>query len=97
MYLRAYGHWYSVGLLPLFIKAVWSHFLPTSTGRGFRLEKTSVQELFSFGKWIFLSTAMMFLATQSDRLLLGKIFPMALFGVYNIAVHVCGTAQADYG
>lgn len=73
------------GLIPPVIKAIWSLFLKPNTGMGFKLERTAVHELVSFGKWIFLSTAMMFLATQADRILLGKIFPFALFGVYNIA------------
>lgn len=65
---------------------IWSHFLDTNTRNRLVLEKTAITELISFGKWIFVSTAMMFLATQADRFLLGKIFPMALFGVYSIAV-----------
>jgi len=67
------------------IKSIWSLHLPNNSGTGFKLEKTAAHELISFGKWIFISTAMMFLATQADRILLGKIFPLALFGVYNIA------------
>ena len=65
---------------------VWSHFLVPKTKNRLVLEKDSITELFSFGKWIFVSTAMMFLATQADRFLLGKFFPLAMFGVYNIAV-----------
>jgi len=67
------------------VKSIWSHFLPYRIKPSFKLEKTAVTELLSFGKWIFLSTAMMFLATQADRLLLGKLFPISLFGVYHIA------------
>lgn len=72
-------------LIAPFIKSIWSLFLPANSGTGFKLEKKAAHELISFGKWIFISTAMMFLATQADRILLGKIFPLALFGVYNIA------------
>lgn len=66
--------------------AIWSHFLTLETRNRFALEKEAVAELIGFGKWIFVSTAMMFLATQADRFLLGKLFPLALFGVYSIAV-----------
>jgi O-antigen/teichoic acid export membrane protein len=68
------------------VRTVWSHFLEPTIRNHFALEKDAVTELFSFGKWIFISTAMMFLATQADRFLLGKFFPLALFGVYNIAI-----------
>jgi len=74
------------GLIASVLKTVWSHFVDSRIRNRFVLDKTAVTELFTFGKWIFISTAMMFLATQSDRLLLGKIFPIALFGVYGIAV-----------
>jgi len=67
-------------------KMILSHFLESGNRPSFCLEGKAVHELISFGKWIFVSTAMMFLATQSDRLLLGKFFPLTLFGVYNIAV-----------
>jgi O-antigen/teichoic acid export membrane protein len=73
-------------LIGSFSTTVWSHFLDAKTKNRLVLEKTAITELLSFGKWIFVSTAMMFLATQADRFLLGKIFPLALFGVYSIAV-----------
>lgn len=66
--------------------AIWSHFLTPEARNRFAFEKEAVAELMGFGKWIFVSTAMMFLATQADRFLLGKLFPLALFGVYSIAV-----------
>jgi O-antigen/teichoic acid export membrane protein len=74
------------GLANNLFKTILSHFLKRDNPPSFRLEGAAVHELVSFGKWIFVSTAMMFLATQSDRLLLGKFLPLALFGVYNIAV-----------
>ncbi|MEN8140592.1 MAG: oligosaccharide flippase family protein [Thermodesulfobacteriota bacterium] len=73
------------GLVVALVKAVWSHFLNSERNR-IGLEREAVKELFSFGKWVFVATAMMFLATQADRFLLGKLFPLSLFGIYNIAV-----------
>lgn len=51
----------------------------------FRLDGGSVRAIFRFGKWIFLSTLISFLAIQIDRLLLAAIFPLAEVGVYSIA------------
>ncbi|MBI9099184.1 MAG: oligosaccharide flippase family protein [Spirochaetaceae bacterium] len=74
------------GLISELVKTIWSHFIGDYEKNKFRLEKTAVKELLTFGKWIFVSTAMMFLATQADKLLLGKFFPLTLLGVYYIAV-----------
>jgi O-antigen/teichoic acid export membrane protein len=74
------------GLVAAVIKTILSHFLDTNCRNRFALDRAAVKELVSFGKWIFVSTAMMFLATQADRLLLGKLFPLALLGIYSIAV-----------
>lgn len=70
------------------IRTVWSHLLNRSRPNRFSLDKRSVQELLTFGKWILVSTAMTFLAAQTDRLLLGKLCTMAWFGVYSIAVNL---------
>jgi O-antigen/teichoic acid export membrane protein len=51
----------------------------------FTWEPSAVSELLNFGKWIFVSTAMTFLASQSDRLILGKLFTFEMLGVYGIA------------
>ncbi len=47
--------------------------------------KSAVRELVSFGKWIFLSTALTFLAGQADRMILGKLFSLEMLGVYTVA------------
>lgn len=68
------------------LHAVLSHFFLPGPRASFQLEKAALQELFDFGRWIFLSTALTFLAMQGDRLFLGKVIPtMAMLGVYMIA------------
>jgi len=74
------------GLFSSTIKMIWSHLLNTEKPNRFLLEKAAIIELISFGKWIFISTAMMFLATQADRLIFGRIFSLSFLGVYAIAV-----------
>ena len=58
-------------------------FLP-GPGNRFRLERPAVQELVSFGKWIFLSTMFWFFASQGDRAILGKFLSLEGLGIYNI-------------
>ena len=59
----------------------------------FRWDRSSVDTFRSFGKWIFLSSAMYFLSTQSDRFLLGHYLSMAHLGVYGTATVLSGAAQ----
>ncbi|MGN6370726.1 MAG: oligosaccharide flippase family protein [Phycisphaerae bacterium] len=51
-----------------------------------RWEKEAVAELVHFGKWIFASTLLTFFAMQLDKLMLGKLVPFALLGVYSISL-----------
>jgi O-antigen/teichoic acid export membrane protein len=43
-----------------------------------------VQELVSFGKWVLASTAATFLASQADRLVLGRLVSLSTLGLYSI-------------
>ena len=70
---------------PLF-RLVLSHAaLPGEMNR-FAWSRSDARAMFTFGRWIFVSTAMTFLASQSDRLIFGKIIPLATLGIYQIAV-----------
>nr|WP_120222856.1 oligosaccharide flippase family protein [Sulfitobacter guttiformis] len=59
-------------------------YLPGAPNR-FRWERSAVRELVTFGKWIFLSTAFWFFASQGDRAVLGKFLSLESLGIYNIA------------
>ncbi len=79
--------WAIVGgiLVGGFVKMLWSHRLVPEHSNRFAWDKESLKELISFGKWIFISTAMTFLAAQADRLILGKLFSFEMLGIYTIA------------
>jgi O-antigen/teichoic acid export membrane protein len=68
------------------VQLIWSHAISPNPPNRLHLEKKAVAEIFSFGKWIFVSTALTFFAMQSDRLILGKLLGLQLLGVYGIAV-----------
>jgi O-antigen/teichoic acid export membrane protein len=53
-----------------------------------------VRSLVHFGKWILLSTAFSFFASQADRLILGKLVSFTLLGVYSIAYTVSDIPRA---
>lgn len=50
-----------------------------------RWDKSAVREILHFGKWIFASSLVYFLAMNFDRLYFADAIPIALLGVYGIA------------
>jgi O-antigen/teichoic acid export membrane protein len=72
-------------ILSSVVKMIGSHYITSGKANRFEWDQSALQDLVSFGRWIFVSTAMTFLATQSDRLLLGKYFTLELLGIYSIA------------
>jgi len=65
-------------------KLCWSHYISPIHHR-FIWNQDCLRELVTFGRWIFISTAMTFLASQADRLILGKLVSIEMLGVYTIA------------
>jgi O-antigen/teichoic acid export membrane protein len=50
----------------------------------FAWDRSAVKEIVKFGKWIMLGTALTFLASQSDKLILGKLITLSLLGLYGV-------------
>jgi O-antigen/teichoic acid export membrane protein len=51
-------------------------------------DRQSVKALLAWGKWSFISSGMMFLAGQADRLMFGALVPAAMLGVYGLALQL---------
>lgn len=64
------------------LAAHWS-LLPNASNR-LQIERAALDNLFHFGKFVFLSTAAQFVISQSDRAILGLYIPIAALGVFNI-------------
>jgi O-antigen/teichoic acid export membrane protein len=73
------------GLVSDSVRMVWSHRLIPGYSNRFAWDQKATNDLFSFGRWIFMSTAVTFVGTQADRLILGKLISFELLGVYGIA------------
>lgn len=58
--------------------------MPTHRHR-LRWEPEAISELYGFGKWIFLSTALTFLATQADRMVFPLVFDTRTLAFYSLA------------
>lgn len=67
------------------IRMIASHFILPDIKQRFELDSKVIGEILGFGIWIFFSSILLFLSQQGDRLLLGKIIPLDLLGVYGIA------------
>lgn len=56
-------------------------------------EKSSLNGLIGFGKWIFLASIFSFFSVQSDRMLLGYYVDMTQLGIYSAALIISEAAQ----
>ena len=67
-----------------------SHIHAVSGGirNSFRWDKSSLHEVLHFGKWIMVSTAFYFFASQADKLVLGRLVPLATLGIYGLAYQI---------
>ena len=75
------------GLLATAVQAGVSHrLLPGVPRDGFGWDRDAARELMNFGRWIFISTLLAFGTNQADRLVLGKMIPLDLLGVYGIGM-----------
>ncbi len=82
------------GMASTITTVVASHLLNRPGRDGIDWDRDAVRELIGFGKWIFVSTALTFLATQADRLLLGKFYALGMLGFYNIAFGLADAPRA---
>jgi len=73
------------GVVSSLVKLVLSHGVVADRRDRFALDREAARDLFHFGKWIFASTLLAFLVGNSDRLIFGKVVPLATLGVYSIA------------
>lgn len=85
------------GIVAAALSCALSHFAIPGPGNRFRIEKQAFWEIFSFGKWVFLSTIISFLALQIDKLVFAKLFSLEQVGVYAIAASLAVMVPALLG
>jgi O-antigen/teichoic acid export membrane protein len=76
------------GVLTAIVKLALSFAMMPNHRHRLEWDRTATRELFSFGRWIFISTVLTFFALQGDRLIFGKMIPIGLLGVYSIALNL---------
>lgn len=68
------------------VRTVGSYLFFSDKRNKFMLDRKAISEIFAFGKWLFVATTLVFLAEQGDRLILGKLLPLEVLGVYSVAL-----------
>lgn len=85
------------GLSAAIFKVVVSHSISVGYRNKFDWNLPDVKAIFHFGKWILGSSALSFVGSQADRLILGHLAGMATLGVYYIATTLSDAAGALAG
>lgn len=74
-------------------RVILSHTLFPGAKNRFRLDRSSIHEIFKFGQWMFLSSILGFLASGGDRLILGGLVSAQVLGLYSVAFFIVGAFQ----
>jgi O-antigen/teichoic acid export membrane protein len=78
------------------IKTVLSYFLIPGRRVAPCWDADSAREIIGFGKWIFLSSIIGFLAAHGEKLILGGSLGVATFGVFSIASNLLSALVSVY-
>jgi O-antigen/teichoic acid export membrane protein len=73
------------GIVSSLVSLVISYLLVPNLGLVLTIKAEVAYRIFHFGKWIFVSTVIYFLATNGDRLYLAGVVSLTALGVYGIA------------
>jgi O-antigen/teichoic acid export membrane protein len=60
-----------------------------------RFDLSRAGELFGFGKWLFGSGIIIFLATQGDDAFVGRVLGISALGLYQMAYHISNTFTTE--
>lgn len=75
------------------VKTVLSHVLIPEVRLRPRWHEESARALISFGKWVYAGTVTAFVAQQFLTLYLGKLVPLAILGVFQVAWNFCAQSS----
>ena len=75
------------------VTTILSHIMFGGIRNQFHWDKAAFEQIFNFGKWIFVSSILGFLLQSSDRLLLGAMVDARLLGLYAIAFFIVGALK----
>jgi O-antigen/teichoic acid export membrane protein len=70
------------------VRVALSHLAIPGPSNRVQWEPEAAREIFSFGKWILVSTLFGFIALRADIMIVGKLVPMDVLGVYSIGITI---------
>lgn len=85
------------GVVSATLRMTLSHLALPGAGNRFSWDRTAAHSMLRFGRWIFVSTVLTFFVQQSDRLIFGGMIPMAMLGVYSMAVMLASLPTTALG
>ena len=68
-----------------FLRMILSHLVLPGEHNRLAWERKTFDDIYRFGRWILISTSLAFLASQSDRLIIGKLMTPTFLGIYSVA------------
>jgi O-antigen/teichoic acid export membrane protein len=77
-----------------FINMSLTHLVIEGPDNRLRFDRSAARELVGFGKWVLFNTMMGFIASQSDRMIMGKLLSWEVIGVYYIAFRFASVPRA---
>src|SRR5581483_12337335 len=80
-------------LCAMIATTVLSHVALPGVPNRWDWDRSAFQEILGFGKWMFVSSLLGFLAINGDRLLLGGLINSNLLGVYTIAFLIFSSVE----
>lgn len=81
------------GLVSCLVQTIATHVYLEGERNRFYWDQASFKELHHFGRWIFLSTVIGFLANQGDRLILARLLDVRFLGIYTVALGLANSVD----
>lgn len=81
------------GVVEAFLFMILSHVALPGQRNRFFWDRKAFDAIWEFGRWIFLSSALTFLAQQNDKLILGRMLDAKFLGIYGTAALLARSAE----
>lgn len=91
--LRSYWAIIFAGLIGAALKAVLSYVMFPGAARRFAFDRQEAGDLWRFGRTIGGANTIHVLLGNVDKIVLSRIFPLSLFGLYSLASNLSGVAS----
>lgn len=92
-FVRSIWSLVAAGLVAAMVSTVLSHLWFQGPSNRLQWDRSALQELIAFGRWVLLSSSIGVLAAHGDRIWFGGSMSAAELGIYSIAVLILGAIQ----